>query len=47
MDLLHAHVYGHYKYVALFKKIGNIVCVHASLDAYYEDDEYYIQPGVF
>ena len=46
MDVF-ACVYGHYKYVGLFKVVGDVVCVYASLNACDEDSDCYIPSSLF
>ena len=47
MYLLHACMYGHERDVGLFEEVGDVIHVDASLHAYCEDSECYIQFGIF
>ena len=44
---MHACMYGHSRYVTLFKDVGDVVRMYASLDAYCEDSKCYIPLGIF
>ena len=40
-------MYGHERDVGLFEEVGDVIHVDASLHAYCEDSECYIQFGIF